>query len=68
MTTTVKTDLAVWRYGIISGLLHRNEAEESLEKELNRLAVQPFRKQDGTLVSFYTETIRKWLYRYRHGG
>lgn len=68
MTTPVKTDLAVWRYGIISRLLHRNEAEESLENELNRLAAQPFRKPDGTLVSFSPETIRKWLYRYRHGG
>ena len=29
MTTPVKTDLAVWRYGIISRLLHRNEAEEA---------------------------------------
>ena len=68
MTNPVKTDLAVWRYGIISRILHRNEAEESLENELNRLAAQPFRKPDGTLVSFSPETIRKWLYRYRHGG
>ena len=52
MTTPAKTDLVVWRYGIISRLLHRNEAEESLENELNRLATQPFRKPDGTLVSF----------------
>lgn len=68
MPTPANTDLAVWRYGIISRLLHRNEAEETLENELNRLAAQAFRKPNGTLVSFSPETIRKWLYRYRHGG
>ncbi len=68
MTTPEKTDLAVWRYGIVSRLLHRNEAEETLENELNRLAAQSFRRPDGTIVSFSPETIRKWLYRYRHGG
>ena len=68
MTIPVKTDLAVWRYGIISRLLHRNEAEETLENELKQLAAQVFRKPDGALVSFSPETVRKWLYRYRHGG
>jgi putative transposase len=68
MTTPAKTDLAVWRYGIVSRLLHRNEAEETLENELTLLAAQTFRKPDGTLVSFSPETIRKWLYRYRNGG
>ena len=68
MTTPEKTDLAVWRYGIVSRLLHRNAAEETLENELIRLGAQAFRRPDGTPVFFSPETIRKWLYRYRHGG
>lgn len=68
MTTEDTTELAVWRYGIISRLLHRNEEDGTLEQELRALAAQPFRRPDGRSVSFSPETIRKWLYRYRHGG
>ncbi len=68
MTTADKTDLAVWRYGIISRLLHRNEEDGTLDQDLQQLAVQTFRKLDGRSVTFSPETIRKWLYRYRHGG
>lgn len=68
MTTADKTELAVWRYGIISRLLHRNEEDGTLDQDLKQLAAQPFRKPDGRSVSFSPETIRKWLYRYRHGG
>ncbi len=68
MTTHDKTDLAVWRYGIISRLLHRNEEDGTLEQDLLQLAARPFRRPDGRSVSFSHETIRKWLYRYRHGG
>jgi transposase InsO family protein len=68
MTTPEETDLATWRYGIISRLLHRNEEDDPLENELIRLASHPFLKPDGRSVSFSPETIRKWLYRYRHGG
>lgn len=68
MTTADKTELAVWRYGIISRLLHRNEEDGTLDQDLKELAAQPFRKPDGRSVSFSPETIRKWLYRYRHGG
>ncbi|OEU49524.1 MAG: hypothetical protein BA861_09540 [Desulfobacterales bacterium S3730MH5] len=68
MTTPDKTEIAVWRYGIISRLLHRNEEEESLNDELLKLAAHSFRRPDGRTVSFSGETMRKWLYRYRHGG
>jgi len=68
MTPPAKTDQAVWRYGIISRLLHRNEEDATLENELTRLAARPFRKPDGRAVTFSPETLRKWLYRYRHGG
>lgn len=68
MTTPKTTELAVWRYGIISCLLHRNEEDGTLEDDLRRLAAQPFRRPDGSSVRFSPETLRKWLYRYRHGG
>ena len=68
MTTPDKTETAVWRYGIISPLLHRNEEEETLNNELLKLAAHSFRRPDGRTLSFSPETLRKWLYRYRHGG
>jgi putative transposase len=68
MTLVKQTDLAVWRYGIISHLLHRGDAEESLEHELIRLAAKTFVGTDGRTVRYSPETLRKWLYRYRHGG
>ncbi len=68
MTAFEKPDLAVWRYGLISVLLHRNEEDGTLEDDLLRLAARSFRKQDGRVVSYSPETLRKWLYRYRHGG
>ncbi len=68
MTESEKTELAVWRYGIISPLLHRHEEGESLENDLIRLASYPYRKLDGNFATFSPETLRKWLYRYRRGG
>jgi len=68
MTTSETTELAVWRYGIISRLLHRNEEDGTLEDDLRVLAAQPFRRLDGSSARFSPETLRKWLYRYRHGG
>ncbi|WP_028582130.1 DDE-type integrase/transposase/recombinase [Desulfogranum japonicum] len=68
MISPDKTELAVWRYGIISRLLHRNDDDGTLDNELQQLASRPFRRPDGRSVSFSPETLRKWLYRYRHGG
>lgn len=68
MVTPDLVELAVWRYGIISTLLHRNEEEETLEEALNRLSSQQYRKSDGRFVLYSPETLRKWFYRYRNGG
>ena len=63
-----KKDVAVWRYGIISSLLHRNEEDGTLENALMQLASHTFRKLDGSFATFSPETLRKWLYHYRNGG
>lgn len=68
MPTPDLAELAVWRYGIISILLHRNEEEETLEEVLIRLASRQYRKPDGRFVSYSPETLKKWFYRYRNGG
>ena len=68
MPTPDSADLAMWRYGIISILLHRNEDDETLEEVLIRLSSQQYRKPDGRFVLYSPETLRKWFYRYRHGG
>lgn len=61
-------EVAVWRYGIISSLLHRNDEEGTLENDLIQLASLSFRKLDGSFATYSPETLRKWLYRYRNGG
>lgn len=68
MPTPDLAELAVWRYGIISILLHRNEEEETLEEVLIQLASRQYRKPDGRFVSYSPETLKKWFYRYRNGG
>lgn len=68
MPTPDVAELAVWRYGIISNLLHRNEEEETLEEALIKIASGQYRKPDGSFVSYCPDTLRKWFYRYRNGG
>lgn len=68
MKSVDETDIGVWRYGIISTLLHRNEEDGTLESDLQHLAGRHYRRPDGRSASFSSETLRKWLYRYRHGG
>lgn len=68
MQTNDQTETALFRYGIISPLLHRNEDDGPLENELIRLSARTFVRPDGRRVAYSPETLRKWLYRYRHGG
>lgn len=68
MQTSDQTETALFRYSIISLFLHRNEDDGPLEDELIRLSERTFIRPDGRGVRFSPETIRKWLYRYRHGG
>lgn len=62
-------DLALWRYGIISTLLHREANENRLGELLEHLAQQSYvHPKDGAHVHLSPETIRKWFYRYQQGG
>lgn len=59
---------ALWRYGIIAPLLHRQPGEISQSALLIRLASENWLRADHTPVKLSAETLRKWLYRYRQGG
>ena len=59
---------AVWRYGIVSPLLHRDSDQEPLWVLLERLARQTYVRPDGSPVNYSPETLRKWFYRFNHGG
>jgi transposase InsO family protein len=62
-------DLALWRYGIISPLLHRNANDVQLCEMLTVVAQNNYiHPHDGRYVTISDETIRKWLYRFNHGG
>jgi transposase InsO family protein len=64
----VSDDVALWRYGIISPLLHRDAQGLDMAEVLEGLCQRPWLKADGSHVTLSAETIRKWLYRYRQGG
>lgn len=63
-----KIDKSLWRYGIISPLLHRTANDLSLGTMLDIQSRNWFIRPDGAKVRLSPETIRKWLYRYNHGG
>ena len=62
-------DLALWRYGIISPLLHRDANDVYLCELLHILSENSYiHPIDGRHISVSAEAIRKWFYRYNHGG
>ena len=62
-------DLALWRYGIISPLLHRDANNVYLCDLLHILSENSYiHPIDGRHISVSAEAIRKWFYRYNHGG
>ena len=62
-------DLALWRYGIISPLLHRDANDVYLCDLLHILSENSYiHPLDGRHISVSAEAIRKWFYRYNHGG
>lgn len=61
-------DLAVWRYGIISPLLHQHPDQGQKGDTLEAMAGQTYVRNNGDQVTLSSETIRKWLARYQQGG
>jgi len=59
---------ALWRYGIISPLLHRRDDDPTMADMLRSLAKKTFIRPDGVPIALSAETLRKWLYRYRSDG
>jgi transposase InsO family protein len=61
-------DKALWRYGIISPLLHRRANDLLLCELLEDIARRTYVLPNGHYQRVQPDTIRKWLYRYNHGG
>jgi len=62
------TDLALWRYGVISELLHRDPAGRTKREVRDDLTQPEYRFPDGELGKISPETLRKWLARFKTGG
>jgi transposase InsO family protein len=62
-------DLALWRYGIISPLLHRDANDLRLCEMLTVVSESRYiHPHDGRYITVSAEAVRKWLYRFNHGG
>jgi transposase InsO family protein len=61
-------DEALWRFGIISPLLHRAQDGPSLRARIEALARKPYIAPDGRHKQLHADTIRHWLYRYNALG
>jgi transposase InsO family protein len=61
-------DLGLWRFGIISPLLHRTEDGPPLWAQIEELAQRVFYTPDGRERQICADTIRDWLDRYRSCG
>jgi len=63
-----KFEMSLWRYGIISPLLHRDANDLPMGKILQQAASKQYMHPNGEPVFVCDETIRKWLYRYNLCG
>jgi transposase InsO family protein len=61
-------DRGLWRFGIISPLLHRTEDAPPMSAQINELSQRIFYTPDGTEKRLCPGTIRDWLSRYRLCG
>ena len=61
-------DIALWRFGVISPLLHCVNDGISLNQELEKLAKNTFYTPDGKARQFSSNTFRDWLYLYKRQG
>lgn len=61
-------DIALWRYGIISPLLHRDANDLTLKNMLETASSRRYIHPNGSHIFLSGETLRKWLYRYLQLG
>ncbi len=61
-------DLALWRYSIISPLLHRDANAQPFGEMLDVASWNNYVHPNGSHVTLSAETIRKWFYRYLRTG
>ena len=61
-------DLGIWRFGIISPLLHHDSNGIPLHAQICNLTEKHFVTPDGRQKKLSADTIRYWLDRYRAGG
>jgi len=61
-------DLGLWRFSIISPLLHRAEHEPLLRVQIDELAARVFYTPDGREKRVCAQTIRDWVGRYHALG
>jgi putative transposase len=61
-------DYGLWRFGIISPLLHRTEGDPPLHKRIKDLAQQVFYTPHGMEKHIHPDTIRGWVEDYRIHG
>jgi len=66
--TDENMELAIWRYGIISPLLHQNPDQGRKGELLEDMGRQTYVRSNGEQITLSPETIRKWLARYQQGG
>lgn len=58
-------DIPLWRYGIISSLLHQEANGVTLTERLEHASRQSWIHPSGRMVKFSADTLRHWIYRYR---
>jgi putative transposase len=63
-----KFEVALWRYGIISPLLHKDANDIPVGELLDQASWRQYVHPDGYHVSLSAETLRKWRYRYLISG
>jgi len=61
-------DYRLWRFGIISSLLHRGENDPPLQHMIRELAQKSYLTPRGEMRQLTEGVIRDWYYRYRNHG
>lgn len=61
-------DMGLWRFSVISPLLHHQESAVPLHMQINELAQKTYFTPQGTEKHFSADTIRDWYQNYRSSG